>query len=159
MTPATMAILFFFWEDEIHYPTLVSPLCKFILDRIERYHEDEITLQKALPILTCKRPRCQRLIVAKRAGRQEYCCDNCRAHHRQEIKTASGEQKDYAWLYRLEGSRQVGRKLKKPKVLRRLSLIEVKWPRHAARAEGFLERAEKANRIREQTSKKIKVRI
>lgn len=82
-------------------------------------------------------------MVAERAGRKEYCSDNCRARHPVKSQTESGEQGDYMWLRRLgQGDKEyVDCKLTMPEVVERLSGIEQKWPKLAKKAGRLLERA------------------
>jgi hypothetical protein len=134
----------FLWEvTDIRCPSVVTPLCEFIFKQIDHYHQGGISLAQAIPVLKCKRPGCGRFMVPGRAGRKEYCSDNCRARHRLEFLTASGEQRDYMWLRRLErpNKDEVDYKLMMPKVVKRLSMIEKKWPKLAKKARRLLQRA------------------
>lgn len=149
---------YFYVLTGIHCPTLITPLCKFIFDHIERYQQEEISLREAIPVLKCKRPECGRFMFAERPGRKEYCSDLCRAQRRRVALTASGEQREYVWLHRLEWSKQaeLDLKLRKPKTLERLRRIEKEWPKLAARARELLERASKLDFVKKQDPNQTK---
>jgi hypothetical protein len=68
--------------------SVMSPVCRFILDQINRYDEgDEKQLSKVFPIALCERPECIRFMVVERAGKR-FCSDSCRALSKQAEMTA-----------------------------------------------------------------------
>jgi hypothetical protein len=73
----------FYWKHIYGYRTIFTPTAKFILDRLEQYHERDLTLDKAIPLIICKRPECGRFAVARRKTK-DFCSDSCRTLYRQK---------------------------------------------------------------------------
>jgi hypothetical protein len=65
------------WPDACE--SVVSPVCKFILDQIERHDTLDEDLSDLFPIGLCERKGCDRFFFRQRAGRGRYCGDKCRA--------------------------------------------------------------------------------
>ena len=145
-----------YYYKTVQYQSVMSPICKFIFDRIERYHdwldripvkkvkrhrdnEDEIAREKAIPIRICERPGCGRFLIPQRIGRKKFCSKKCLVA--QPGRTGK-ENKDYMWLYRRETERRavVRSKLKSPKNEQRLTRIEKDWPDLAGRVKKLRQR-------------------
>jgi hypothetical protein len=145
-----------YYHKTVQYQSVMSPICKFIFDRIERYHdwldripgkkvkrhrdnEDEIAREKAIPIRICDRPGCGRFLIPQRIGRKKFCSKKCLVA--QPGRTGK-ENKDYMWLYRRETERRavVRSKLKSPKNEQRLTRIEKDWPDLAGRVKKLRQR-------------------
>lgn len=73
----------FYWKHIYGYRTIFTPIAKFILDKLEQYHERDLTLDKAIPLIICKRPECGRFAVARRKTK-DFCSDSCRTLYRQK---------------------------------------------------------------------------
>jgi hypothetical protein len=119
----------------------MTPVCKFIADRIERYHDGELKLHEAVPICTCRRIGCTKFVVPSRTGRKKFCSEQC-------LKLANPGRsreanKEYIWLYRMEKQADavLRSKLKVPKMRERLSRIEANWPELAERIKQLQARA------------------
>jgi hypothetical protein len=69
--------IFYLRSDDYH--SIMSPICEFIFNRIERYHDRELDLREAVPIQICERANCGKFFLAKRIGRKRYCSSVCRA--------------------------------------------------------------------------------
>jgi len=59
--------------------SVVSPVCKFILDQIEQHDLEEERLKDVIPIGLCERSGCDRFFLIERAGRGRFCSSRCRA--------------------------------------------------------------------------------
>jgi hypothetical protein len=59
--------------------SVLSPVCKFVLDQIIRHDKDGEELRKVVPIGHCHRPGCNRFFMIERAGRGRFCSASCRA--------------------------------------------------------------------------------
>ena len=66
--------------------SVISPVCKFILDQIVRHNKGE-ELRRVIPIGHCKRPGCERFFFVERVGRARFCSDLCRVKFNGSIKT------------------------------------------------------------------------
>lgn len=75
----------FYWKHIFGYETIMSPIARFIFDQLEQYHAGKLVLDKAVPLIVCKRPECGKFVVPKR-GTREFCSDSCRTLHRQKTK-------------------------------------------------------------------------
>lgn len=73
------------WPDSCE--SVVSPVCRFILDQIELHDSDGAELNDVVPVERCSRFGCDRFFVVKRAGRGRFCSDSCRAKAYQELLT------------------------------------------------------------------------
>lgn len=82
---------FMYFAKQVRYPTMMGPICKFILVQID----DPLG---PLPIRFCKRSGCGKFFVPGRSDKQ-YCSDSCRAMDHPKEKS---EMKDYQYLRRLE---------------------------------------------------------
>jgi hypothetical protein len=78
--------LVFEWPDECQ--SVISPVCKFILNQIERHDNGGENLREAIPIGMCDRQGCSkfRLIQKVRPG-HFFCSPLCRATHHQKSKS------------------------------------------------------------------------
>ena len=52
--------------------SVIVPVCKFILDQIERHDRGE-ALRDVIPIGLCERSGCDRFIMIERVGRRRWC--------------------------------------------------------------------------------------
>jgi hypothetical protein len=147
-----------YYITRVDYKLLMGPVCKFIFDRIERYHEwldtprpqskkkvteedEESEREKAVPIRICDRPGCGKFFVPRRVGRKKFCSDAC---VRQAQTPRSGdENRDYMRLYRLEKDTPavLRKKLKSPIKKQWLDKIENDWPDLAGRVKTLKKRA------------------
>jgi hypothetical protein len=73
------------WPDPCE--SVIAPVCKFIIDQIERHDIGGETLRGVIPIGLCKRPRCGRFFVIERAGRGRFCSSKCRVGDYQDKLT------------------------------------------------------------------------
>jgi hypothetical protein len=146
---------FYYWKT-VQYQSLMSPICQFIFDRIERYQDwldriprypdeklkddDENEREKAVPIRMCERPGCGKFLVPQRVGRKRFCSKTCLvlANPGRTV----GENRDYMWLYRLEQEplAVLRAKLKLPTRRHRLAKIESDWPDLADRIKKLRQR-------------------
>jgi hypothetical protein len=67
--------------------SVVAPVCKFILDQIERHDIGGEELSDVIPIGLCERPECDRFFVIKRTGRRRFCSPTCRSGANQDKMT------------------------------------------------------------------------
>ena len=67
--------------------SVVSPVCKFILDQIQRHDLGGEALKDVIPIGLCERSGCERFFMIKRAGRGRFCSPKCRAANHQSKLT------------------------------------------------------------------------
>jgi hypothetical protein len=72
------------WPDACE--SVVSPVCKFILEQIERHDIGGEALRDVIPIGLCERSGCGRFFVIERTGRR-FCSSKCRAGAYQEKLT------------------------------------------------------------------------
>jgi hypothetical protein len=77
--------LVFEWPDQCD--SVLSPICKFILDQIERHDIDGEKLREAIPVGMCERPRCGSFFVIERVERGRFCSSKCRAGAYQDKMT------------------------------------------------------------------------
>ena len=59
--------------------SVIAPVCKFILEQIERHDIGGEALTDVIPIGLCERSGCGRFFVIERAGRGRFCSSKCRA--------------------------------------------------------------------------------
>lgn len=69
------------WPD--HIGSVITPVCKFILDQIERHDVNGEPLRDVIPIGQCDWKNCTRFFVIERVGRARYCSGLCRANANQ----------------------------------------------------------------------------
>jgi hypothetical protein len=67
--------------------SVIAPVCKFIIEQIERHDIGGEALRDVIPIGLCGRSGCGRFFVRERAGRGRFCSDKCRAGAYQEKLT------------------------------------------------------------------------
>lgn len=127
----------------LRYEDLADPICDFILNEHERYHDEEYERARKskftgiAPIRFCDRPACDNLFMPERLGRKKYCSDVCRASRDQEERPDF--KRCYQCLYRLEGLKKSGKmavlrkRLKKPTTEKNLHELETRWPEYAER--------------------------
>lgn len=65
------------WPDSCE--SVVSPVCRFILDQIELHDSEGADLTDVVPVGKCSRAECNRFFLVKRVGRGRFCSDSCRA--------------------------------------------------------------------------------
>lgn len=75
--------LVFEWPDEIG--SVITPLCKFILDQIQRHDINGEPLRDVVPIGQCERAGCNQFFVIERVGRTRFCSGLCRAKVNQSL--------------------------------------------------------------------------
>jgi hypothetical protein len=75
----------FYWKNVYGYKTVFTPTAKFILDKLEQYHEGGIPLEKVIPLIICKRQECGRIAVVRRRTK-DFCSNSCRTLYRQKNK-------------------------------------------------------------------------
>jgi hypothetical protein len=73
------------WPDACE--SVVSPVCKFILDQIQRHDMLGEHLSDLFPIGLCERKACGHFFLFQRAGRKRFCDDKCRAGASQDKLT------------------------------------------------------------------------
>jgi len=73
------------WPDPCE--SVVSPVCKFILEQIERHDIGDEALRDVIPIGLCERSGCDRFFMIERAGRKQFCSSKCRAADYQSKRT------------------------------------------------------------------------
>lgn len=75
-----------YWPNEIG--SVVSPVCKFIIDQIERHDEGHEPLREVIPIGLCDRPGCGKFrIIKKQRKGNMFCSTLCRANFSQANKS------------------------------------------------------------------------
>lgn len=67
--------------------SVIAPVCKFILEQIERHDIGGEPLREVVPIGLCGRSGCHRFFLIERAGRGRFCSDKCRAGAYQDSLT------------------------------------------------------------------------
>jgi hypothetical protein len=148
-----------YYYKEVHCQSLMGPICKFIFDRIERYHdwldqspqysrkkfketedEEESERENAVPIRMCERPGCGKFLVPQRVGRKRFCSKTCLVLD-QPGRTGD-ENRDYMRLYRLEKLKLpvLRVKLKSQAKEQWLAKIENDWPDLADRVKKLRQR-------------------
>ncbi len=65
------------WPDPCE--SVIAPVCKFILEQIERHDIGGERLSKVVPVGLCARSGCGSVFVSERTGRGRFCSDKCRA--------------------------------------------------------------------------------
>jgi hypothetical protein len=119
-----------FFIRQIQYASILSPICAFILDRIERFDNGEVrTKGDAIPLETCQREECRKFFLPERKGRKRFCSNLCAVLFNQKNRSPE-EWRHYVWLYRLEklSKGALRQKLHRPEVKGRLHIIDGKWP-------------------------------
>ncbi len=66
--------------------SVIAPVCKFILEQIERHDIGDEALRDVIPIGSCERSGCARFFMIERAGRR-FCSSKCRASAHQDKLT------------------------------------------------------------------------
>jgi hypothetical protein len=71
------------------YPceSVIAPVCRFIVEQIERHDIGGEGLSKVIPIGLCARSGCGRVFVIRRVGRGRFCSSKCRAGASQDKLT------------------------------------------------------------------------
>jgi hypothetical protein len=72
-----------YWPN--HFGSVMSPVCKFVLEQIDRHDRGGEQLRDVIPVGTCK--RCGNFFLVERAGRKQFCGVNCRSGFRQDHMT------------------------------------------------------------------------
>jgi hypothetical protein len=89
----------YFWPSLGCCQSVMSPLCRFLVDRIWEFQEGELDLREAIPLRTCGRRGCHRFKVPERQKDKCFCSDACRAIEHQNQKS-SEEKAAYMRKYR-----------------------------------------------------------
>jgi hypothetical protein len=66
---------------------VISPVCRFLKDQIDRHDRDGERLRDVIPIGLCDRPGCGKFFLFERVGRKRFCSDVCRAKNAESSKT------------------------------------------------------------------------
>lgn len=67
--------------------SVVAPVCKFILDQIERHDTGGEGLRDVIPIGLCGRSGCGGFFLIERVGRKRFCSPKCKARANQDKLT------------------------------------------------------------------------
>ena len=67
--------------------SVIAPVCKFIIEQIERHDIGVEALRDVIPIGLCGRSGCDRFFMIERTGRGRFCSSKCRAGAYQEKLT------------------------------------------------------------------------
>ena len=127
----------FYWKVS-RFRTVMTPICKFILDRIERYHDGELDLDDAIPIRICNREGCEKFFL-QRSGRKKFCSSECCDHA--QPRRAGIRNRDYMRLYRLEELPLPALRLQLKSREKRQWLSDIeKWPDLAYRVKDLRKR-------------------
>lgn len=59
--------------------SVISPVCRFIIEQIERHDIGNEALRDVIPIGLCERSGCNCFFMIERAGRGRFCSSKCRA--------------------------------------------------------------------------------
>jgi hypothetical protein len=89
----------FFWPSLNHCESILSPICRFLVDRIWRFQEGDLPLKDAIPIRICERTGCNRFKLPKRRKRTCFCSDRCRSASYQS-KRPRKQKSEYMRQYR-----------------------------------------------------------
>jgi hypothetical protein len=108
-----------YFLKQVRFKSVMSPTCKFILDRMEEANEGN---SRAVPIQMCQREGCGRFFLPQRTGRKQFCSAKC-------VQAAHQPSKEYTrnnvFLHRL-GKLSAGQRRKalaKPETKKRLREI------------------------------------
>ncbi len=77
----------------------MSPICKFLVDRIRQFQDGELDLAEAIPIRICDRPGCGRFKLPKRQTDKCFCSGTCRSADYQSNRPPKSKR-DYMREYR-----------------------------------------------------------
>ncbi len=85
--------------DAMH--SVLSPVCRFLKDQIDRHDNGGESLKTALPIALCDRPGCGRFRIVKvsRDAAHVFCSNLCKATFHQAAKTKNAKA-EYMREYR-----------------------------------------------------------
>ena len=97
----------FLWPMLEHCRSIMSPICRFLIDRIWEFQEGRLALQEAIPLQICERDGCGNFTLAERQGRKRFCSDRCRALAYQGSRD---DWNAYMRKYRKLRKRQKGKK-------------------------------------------------
>jgi hypothetical protein len=103
--PKTSPVLVF--EELMDCGSVMSPVCRFILDQIERHDEGEEKLREVIPLATCERTDCGNFMIVERAGKR-FCSNLCRALNKQSEMTP--EQRAERMRKYRQGLKEMSRK-------------------------------------------------
>jgi hypothetical protein len=105
---------FFYIKHPTDYGSIMSPVCMFILDRLERYHEKEEELRAVIPVAACERLGCNKFMVVKRSGRKRFHSDLCRVQASQgSPEEWAAKMRSYRKEYSETIARMLGRRVKR----------------------------------------------
>ena len=74
------------FETATDYGSIMSPVCRFVLDEIDRYNKGEGNLSDIIPLGICEWKNCGKFMIVRKAGKR-FCCGNCRASNKQAQMT------------------------------------------------------------------------
>ena len=69
----------FFWPILEKCSSIMSPICRFLVDQIWQFQEGHLTLRETIPVQICEREGCGNFTLAERVGRKRFCSNQCRA--------------------------------------------------------------------------------
>lgn len=88
--------------------SVVTGVCQFILDQVDRHDLDGVPLAELFPFGLCEREGCGRFFYVQRVGRGKFCSDRCRAAVAKAKKPLE-DKAAYMKKYRAELARRAKR--------------------------------------------------
>jgi len=79
--------------------SILSPICRFLVDHIWRFQEGDLPLRDAIPIRICARTGCNQFKLPERRKQTCFCSDRCRSASYQS-KRPRGQKSAYMRQYR-----------------------------------------------------------
>jgi hypothetical protein len=73
----------FYWKRARSFETVMAPIARFVFERLEQYHEGDLPLEAAVPIILCRREGCGNFSVSQRRTK-DFCSASCRTRNRQK---------------------------------------------------------------------------
>jgi len=73
----------YYWRNPRVFESIAVPIARFIFERLELFHDGQIELDEAIPVVLCRREGCGNFTVARRRTK-DFCSDSCRSRHRQK---------------------------------------------------------------------------
>ena len=98
-----------FFRTELECDSLVSPICRYLMERILGQSRDDSSGHEAIPIAMCQREECGNFMISERQGRKRFCSDRCRALAFQHSRD---DWNEYMKKYRKTIKRNASRKRK-----------------------------------------------
>lgn len=101
--------------------SVMTGVCRFILDQVDRHDVYGESLEDAFPIAICDRPGCGRFFVVQRSGRAKFCSSNCRARVAKKNRPLE-DKAEYMRKYRAARKAKEARKAKAAKKAKKAAL-------------------------------------